>query len=559
MIKKLVNKVITKLEDIASSIMSKIGEDKFWKYFLIIFLIISLIPVFMPGIFWGHDTHFHLSRINGIVEGLRNGVFPVLIYPGYFSGYGYGNGIFYPDIFLYIPAVLNVLGLSTITAYKILLVILTIGILWSMYFCIKKITNSSYTATIVSVIYLMSSYRMTDMWIRAALGETITFVFFPFVILGLYELIYGNEKNWKYYTIGLIGVVLSHIISGVFCIILTLVFALFNIKKLFKEKVRIKYALLAGFLAIGISAFFTFPLLEAMLSDTFKYTTYQLKDPIYKHSVNPLLSFLDVPTGIFPWVPQGIGLVFIYLIVKFYKKNGKDEKQENFKKLCIIFALVLLYVSTSLFPWKLLGKYLSIIQFPWRLYILITLLLLFGFAVPITNFIKSKKDKIHFTLILTIFICFTFSVSFLYLLRFGLIKDYSHYVVISAEYVPVDVDYKEFSNRGEIITSNNDVSVNFKKKGTEIKIEYKDNTKNDTYLELPLLYYKGYVAKEENKDLKIKKGNNGVVRVYLDSSEGKIDVYYGITNIRKIGFICSIASLLVFVILCNRGRNKKES
>ena len=132
-------------------------------------------------------------------------------------------------------------------------------------------------------------------------------------------------------------------------------------------------------------------------------------------------------------------------------------------------------------------------------------------------------------------------------------------MVISAEYVPVDVDYKEFSNRGEIITSNNDVSVNFKKKGTEIEIEYKDNTENDTYLELPLLYYKGYVAKEENKDLKIKKGNNGVVRVYLDSREGKIDVYYGITNIRKIGFICSIASLLVFVILCNRGRNKKES
>ena len=102
-------------------------------------------------------------------------------------------------------------------------------------------------------------------------------------------------------------------------------------------------------------------------------------------------------------------------------------------------------------------------------------------------------------------------------------------------------------------------SGRLQRKDNTLEIVYKDNTKNDTYLELPLLYYKGYVAKTENEDLKIKKGNNGVVRVYLNSSEGKIDVYYGITNIRKIGFICSIASLLVFVILCNRGRNKKES
>ncbi len=559
MIKKVVNKVVNKVEDFVDKIITKIGEDKFWKYFLIFFLLLALIPAFAPGVFWGHDVHFHLSRIQGIVEGLKSGVFPVFIYPGYFSGYGYGNGIFYPDIFLYIPAVLNLLGLSTITAYKIFLVLITCGILFSMYFCIKKITKSTYTSTIISVLYLMSSYRITDMWIRSAVGETLTFIFFPFVILGLYELIYGDEKNWKYFTIGLVGVVLSHLISGVFCFILILVFGLISIKKLFKEKNRLKYCILSGLLAIGISAFFTMPLIEAMLSDTFNYSTYGLTHPIAEKSVNLLLSIIEVPTGITPWVPQGIGLVFVYLFFKFYKKKISEENQRKFKNICLIFGAVLLFVTTSLFPWNIFGKILGVIQFPWRLYIMVTLLLLFGFSILMTSSIKTKKDKIHLSLILTIFICFTYSVSSLYLVRFGLINKYKSYVVISSEYVASDVDTKKYKERGEVITSNNEVMTSFDRNGTFIHINYENNNNTDSYLELPLMYYKGYVAKEDGKNLKVEKGNNGVVRVYLTQQEGSIDVYYGITQIRKVGIICSIVSFAIFTILCIKIKRKENS
>ena len=557
MIKKLVSRIINKIENVANNIMTKIGEENFWRCFLVIFVIISMIPILIPGIFWGHDIHFHLARINGIVEGLKDGVFPVLIYPGYFSGYGYGNGIFYPDVFLYIPAILNLIGLSTIFSYKILLVFINIGIILSMYFCIKKITKSNYSATIISVLYLMSSYRMTDMWIRAALGETLTFVFFPFVILGLYEIFYGDENNWKYYTIGLVGIALSHIISVVFCMALTIIFFIINLKKVFAEKNRLKYLLVSGFLAVGISLFFTLPLLEAMLSDTFNYTTYQIKDPIASHAVNPLLSFLEVPTGIVPWVPQGIGIVFIYLLFKFFKTKISEEKEQKFKTLCLVLGLILLFMSTSLFPWKILGQAFGIIQFPWRLYIIITLLFLFGFSVAINYSVKNKKEKIHFALILSLFMGFTFSVSFAYLLRFGSIKDYSHYSVISAEYVPVGVDYKQFKDRGETITSNNDLEITFIKQGTNIKISYDTNKKNDTYLELPLLYYKGYVAKENKENLKIEKGTNGLVRIYLKNKTGNINVYYEITKIRKIGIVLSIASIALFMLLCIRGKIKK--
>lgn len=556
----MIKKVVSGIENFIHKIMDKIGEDKFWKYFLLIFFLLSLVPFFVPGIFWGHDVHFHLSRVEGIAAGLKSGAFPVLVYPGYFAGYGYGNGIFYPDIFLYIPALLKLIGLSTINAYKIFLFLITCGILFSMYFCVKKITKSTFTATMISVLYLMSSYRITDMWIRSAAGETLTFVFFPFVILGLYELIYGNEKNWKYFTFGLVGVVLSHLISGVFCILLVIVFGLVNIKKLFKEKKRLKNCLISGMLAVGISAFFTFPLLEAMLSDTFNYSTLNLTMPISERSVNPLLSFIEVPTGVAPWTPQGIGLVFIYLFFRFFKKKVKEEDQRKFKNVCLVMGFVLLFATTSLFPWKIAGKFLGVIQFPWRFYILVIVLLLFAFAILISNSIKSLKDKIHLSLILTIFICFTYSVSSLYLFRFGIIDWYKSHVVVSAEYVPVDVNTDQYKERGEVITSNNSVITKFNKNGTFMNIDYEGNNYDNSYLELPLMYYKGYVAKQNDKDLTVEKGNNGLVRIYLNQESGNIQVYYGITKIRKIGIACSILTVIIFAgtLITQKKENNEE-
>lgn len=559
MIKKVVKKVVDKVESIVSGVITKVGEDKFWKYFLVFFLILAILPAFAKGVFWGHDVHFHLSRIQGIVDGIKSGFFPVLIYPGYFFGYGYGNGIFYPDIFLYIPAFLSLTGLSTITAYKIFLVMISIATVGSMYFCVKKMTKSNFSATIISVLYLMSSYRITDMWIRSAVGETLTFVFFPFVILGLYELIYGDERNWKYFTIGLVGVILSHLISGIFCVLLVFMFGLCNIKRLFKEKKRLKNCLLSGLLAIGISAFFTFPLVEVMLSDTFNYSTYNIQNPISEHSVNPLLSVIEVPTGIEPWVPQGIGLVFIFLVWKFSIKKLPDENQHKFKNICLLFGLILLYITTSLFPWKLVGEIISIIQFPWRLYILVTLLLLFSVSFPVANFIKSKKEKIHLSLILSVFMCFTYAVSTLYLIRFGLITDYKRYVVISKEYVPVDVDTSLYKERGDVITSNHEVTTTFDKKGTSMKIEYYDNTEESSYLELPLMYYQGYEALEDGNHLQVEKGDNGVVRIYLEKESGTIEVYYGFTTIRKVGIVCSIVCFITFMILYIKGKKKIES
>lgn len=551
-------KIINKFVDIIHSIVDKIGEKKFYRLLILFFLVCALDQLFVPGIPHGHDMYFHLSRIEGITDGLKDGVFPVLIYPGYLSGYGYANGVFYPDIFLYIPALLHLLGLSTITSYKVLLFITTISIFITMYFTVKKITKSDFVSTMISILYLMSSYRITDMYVRTALGETLTFVFLPLVILGLYELIYGDSKNWKYLTIGLVGVVLSHLLSGLLCILVVAIFGFCNIKKLFKEKDRLKKSLLAGFLAIGITAFFTGPLIEAMVSDKFVYQNYSDGSLLVERAVNPLVTILEIPSRMNPWVPQGIGIVFVYLFYRFIKTKIKDDNQRRFKNICIISGLVLLLASTSLFPWKLFSNIFGMLQFPWRFYILITILLLLGFAILMKEENLSYKKRTSMILILSIFAMFTFTVSTYYTSRAGQYHDVKRHHITWGEYVPIDVDIDKYEERGEVITSNNEVDVEFEKKGTNITVQYENNKEEGTYLELPLLYYNGYVAVfNDGKELELDKGANGVIRVYLSEEKGNFMVYYGITLVRKISFIVSIISLLIFFITCIK-KNKSN-
>ena len=101
-------------------------------------LFVNLGVLLIPEIPHAHDLTFQLSRISSIADAFRLGEFP-RVYPNYFEGYGYANGLFYGDILLYIPALLVVLGMKVVTAYKWLLLVLTIATMASIYYCTKMI------------------------------------------------------------------------------------------------------------------------------------------------------------------------------------------------------------------------------------------------------------------------------------------------------------------------------------------------------------------------------------------------------------------------------------
>ena len=72
----------------------------------------------------GHDIAFHISRIAALADQLSQGIFYSKINYWYGDGIGYAASLGYPDIFLYIPALLVISGIDIKSSYQIFLMAL---------------------------------------------------------------------------------------------------------------------------------------------------------------------------------------------------------------------------------------------------------------------------------------------------------------------------------------------------------------------------------------------------------------------------------------------------
>ena len=99
--------------------------------------------------------------------------------------------------------------------------------------------------------------------------------------------------------------------------------------------------------------------------------------------------------------------------------------------------------------------------------------------------------------------------------------------------------------RGNIITSTYPITHEFTKKGLSMNIKFNDNKKSNT-LELPLLYYKGYLAKVNGEYTSVSKSINGLVLIDINQNSGEVIVNYKGTLVQHVTKIISIITLIAF-------------
>ncbi len=175
--------------------------------------VLASLPLFNNFLIAGHDTAFHLARINGIYEGLRTGQFPVRINPVQLEGYGNITGVMYPQLFLYIPAVLKFLNISSVVGLKLLYFGANVGTAFLSYYGVKNICREHRTALMAAVFYTVNPYRLVNIYVRGALGECLAMVFLPLVFWGIWEILWNRRERWYLLMIGMTGVLSSHILS----------------------------------------------------------------------------------------------------------------------------------------------------------------------------------------------------------------------------------------------------------------------------------------------------------------------------------------------------------
>lgn len=192
---------------------------------LFIILILTLVSssiLFLKNACIGGDFFFHISRIKFV----RDKILSLNIGGIYFiNDFGYGEGLFYPDIFIYIPAIFYLFSDNLLLIYKLLLVSINFFVILSMYYSINKLTNSKKIGIICSVIYAFLPYRLTTLYNRSALGESIAFIFLPIIIYSFLELLKGKKEKYIPLALSMSSIILPHILSSVIVIgILVVIF-----------------------------------------------------------------------------------------------------------------------------------------------------------------------------------------------------------------------------------------------------------------------------------------------------------------------------------------------
>ena len=527
--------------------------------FSIFFILCSLIfimciPILQHGFVPGDDYEYHLSRIQGIADTMQGGVFPAKIHTSLLNGFGYGNGLFYPNLFLYFPALLVLCGVSLSLSYKIFLVCVFIGLTLSVYLSSKYIIKNKYAALVSAILFLTSQTMITNVYVRTAVGETLATIFLPIVIAGLYNIIYdGFSKSWLI-ILGFTGLVYSHTITLVLALGISVVVLLINFKKVFLHN-SISAGKLIGKLCISaiisllLSISYWLPFLEQMLNSKFGIAK-NIAISYHARKIYEVFS-LEYP---------GMGLPLLVFAIAILVIRQKYLKK-NIALQYILIGLVLTFLTTDLFCWSLFnGSWISKIQFPWRFMPIAVTFLSLGIGAGITYLLKNKYKSV-ILLFIYVFFCI-FSINNLCNLSSNTVTLSSDIIYDQraigggAEWLPQNTDVSQLNFSNHVITSNGTMLDIDEQHANTITFEY--NVLQDGESEcfdIPLLYYKGYAAEIVTSDGTynnlevVKSPNNNVVRVLnpnLDS--GIIYIKYSGTVIQYISYAINIATIAALII-----------
>lgn len=521
-------------------------------------IVVKYIPIFS-----GHDATYHIARIEGIKAGLSERYFPVRIYPNVLYGFGEMTSAFYPDLFLYIPAGLRFIGFSVAESYKIFLFLINVFTMWSSYRCFKKMFASRWLGVLASSMYLLAAYRLTNMYLRGALGEVIAMSFFPIVVYCIYKLVFleKTEKcDWLLIACAFSGILESHLLSFMMIFIFSFITLLIGIKRIVKNR-GIITLLKAAVAMIGINIGFIVPFL-------YYYSRYANVDGMRIADISALGTYVVQLLQPFPeidgqtyWVgwgasgnmPLNIGLplvlgVLLFIIFSLYKKEP-GNKLVKIGWYCLGVGLICLYMTTYYFPWIKFQKLASItdkivqtIQFPWRLLAPATILFVIVGVIAVK--FAYSEGKIY-GIVATCLVVTSVVISGQYFVS-GIIENANNVWM----YDENDIDPLALLTQGQYLP----------KGVTEETLTTPVENSSDSYIDYQLVAYDGYIAYDEaGKKLAVSANENQLVRVDISGGyTGDITIRFTEPWYLLATYIISWGSCIGLVIFYFFGKSKKN-
>lgn len=349
----------------------------------------------------GYDGNFHKIRIEGLAEGLKNWDLIPRVNYSYFEGLGYGVPMFYSDFFLYLPALLRVLGLSLSQSYIVLIYLIEVTTLIVSFFSRYAMDKSKRGAFLFSILYSFAPYHVYNVYKRIAIGELWALAFFPLAFYGIYQILYKDYTKWYWLTIGMTCILLSHVLSSLMFVFIIVLLLLFNASSLWKEKQRLLSLTKATLATIPLVSFYLVPMLEQMSFQDLKVKTTHVFN--VNETVQTLSSF--IVDNVLPILNKPTVGAYLFVLLIIYIVRWKDLNKETKHFLAISCISIALAIKTPL--WDLLADTpMNVIQFPFRFLAIQALLIPLFLSFNHFKWFNKKWFLVIFTLVITYNILF---------------------------------------------------------------------------------------------------------------------------------------------------------
>lgn len=524
----------------------------------------------------GHDLSFHLSRIRGVAEALSSGQFPVRVNVDMNQGYGFLSEILYPNLFVYFPAVLTLLGLSVMSAYKYWILAINIATALVGYYSFSRLLKSNKLGLFCGILYLINPYRLNNIFLRASIGELLAEIFLPLLVYALAEMIYGDYKKWKLLAVSTIGILQSHVLSLEICILFAVIFCVISWRCFVTGKggKRIIGCIKAALIVIVLNMWFLIPFL-----DQFRKSFYLLADnrALWQETVQLQQMFQSffhvsgesIPNGMEGEMPLTIGVALLLGSVCYlYYAYGAGKIQGRLRKIgsmSLFFGALSCYMASDYFPWKFLhdnltpvSDFIGKIQYPFRMLGFASLFLCIVTAIAMGCLFEDGKHILNYGILF---------VSALIMLECmdGYIMDgkallnsrnQDAFLTVNLDYYGYNIAYSDawiFTDIGETIVTDKNISITgFEKHGTDIRFHFaRSNTSKPASMRMPLYNYELHKAYMNGKELPTQTGDYGMITIDIPKgvSKGNVLVVYAGRKLYRMGDIISLAAILILLAL----------
>lgn len=483
-----------------------------------------------------YDTQFHAARIMNLADALGSGQLPARVGGFSYNGYGAMTSVFYPDLLLYPWALMALSGASMSYVINTLVIAVNAVAALCMRVYAGRLLRDRQAALCASVLYVLSIYRMQDIYARLMVGSMLAMAVLPLFMLGLHEVLLGDKGRWPLLVLGATLIFRSHMLTTVLCAAAAAAAILPLAGRLLREKRMGALAAAAG-TTLMINLNQIVPLLMSLKAGV-NTKTMQFG---FAASAPDLKSLLDPA--------QYIGVMMIIGVAAYIGAPGTQEEKRERRVLqgLLLSGAACAVLATDIIPWahivKLTGGLVEVLQFPWRVLVFTTVCFALVGGDGLARLLGGRGLRAAVCALALGLVC-----TLPYIgsmppyedpLEFG---QGARTYMIFPEYQIEGTDVNNTRSRQPILTGDV-VLEQYEKDGTRVTAQVRAD--GDAQVTLPMFGFPGYAATLNNQPIDWTLGENNRLTVSLPvGTQGTLRVEYAGKAVWRAMDVISAASAL---------------